>query len=219
MPRTVVVAHKVNRRSLLLKYLRVGVEMVEFDVTLEGGALLVKHGADVGSRGLRGFVMALGYLLLEGRDPLLKPSTLEEHLRLAGGRAGVWLDLKAKGIEKEAAALARAYGAKPVVVSSGFHNTLRFAREGCEDAVIMLGNVSYRPADPVREVELASADGLSIHHAFVDEEMVEELHSAGYKVAVWTVNDPAKARELAELGVDYLITDHPEKVRRFAERP
>jgi glycerophosphoryl diester phosphodiesterase len=53
----------------------------------------------------------------------------------------------------------------------------------------------------------------------VDEELVEELHSAGYKVAVWTVNDPAKARELAELGVDYLITDHPEKVRRFAERP
>jgi hypothetical protein len=90
VPRTVVVAHKVNRRSLLLKYLREGVEMVEFDVTLEGGALLVKHGADVGSRGLRGFVMALGYLLLEGRDPLLKPSTLEEHSPAPTARSRWW---------------------------------------------------------------------------------------------------------------------------------
>ena len=36
VPRTVVVAHKANRRSLLLKYLREGVEVVEFDVTLGG---------------------------------------------------------------------------------------------------------------------------------------------------------------------------------------
>ena len=46
----------------------------------------MKHGADVGSHGLKGFIMALGYLLLEGRDPLLRPSTLEKHLRLVSGR-------------------------------------------------------------------------------------------------------------------------------------
>ena len=215
--RTVVVAHKANRRSLLLRYLRQGVEVIEFDVTLENGALLVKHEVDVGSHGVRSLLMGYGYLLLEGRDPLLRPSTLEEYLRLVGGRAGVWLDLKSRGIEREAAALARAHGAKLVVVSSGFHNTLRLAREGCGDAVLMLGNVNYRPADPVKEVELASADGLSINHSFVDEELVEELHAAGYRVAVWTVNSPQRALELVELGVDYLITDRPEVMRKLIE--
>ncbi len=213
----VVVAHKANRRGLLLKYLKQGVEMIEFDVKLENGALLVKHDLDVGSHSLRGLLMSYGYLLLEGRDPLFKPLTLEEYLRLVSGRAGVWLDLKSKGVEREAAALARAHGARTVVVSSGFHNTLRLAREGCRDALLMLGNVNYRPADPVKEVELASADGLSVSHEFVDKELVEALHYVGYKVAVWTVNDPKKALELVELGVDYLITDRPEVMRRLVE--
>lgn len=214
---TVVVAHKANRRSLLLKYLRSGVEVVEFDVTLENGAMLVKHGVEE-VQGLRGLLMVYGYKLLDGRDPFLKPSRLEEHLRLVGGKAGVWLDLKSKGIERSAAALARAYGAKTVIVSSGFHDTLRLAREGCESALIMLGNVSYRPADPVKEVELASADGISISRSFVDEQLVEELHSVGYKVAVWTVNDTRSALELLELGVDFLITDRPEAMKKLLAR-
>ena len=218
MARTSIVAHKANRKSLLLNYLRQGVEVVEFDVTLENGALLVKHEVDLGFHGLRGLLMSYGYLLLDGREPLFRPSTLEEYLRFVNGRAGVWLDLKSRGIEREAAALACAHGAKLVVVSSGFHNTLRLAREGCVNAVLMLGNVNYRPADPVKEVELASADGLSVNHSFLDEELVEELHSAGYKVAAWVVNDPGKALELARLGVDYLITDRPEVMRKLVER-
>lgn len=214
---TVVVAHKANRKSLLLRYLKQGVEVIEFDVTFEDGALLVKHGGNVGSHGLRGLLMSYGYLLLEGREPLFRPSTLEEYLRLADGKAGMWLDLKSRGIEREVAALARAHGVRTVIVSSGFHNTLHLARKGCSDAVLMLGNVSYRPANPVKEVELASADGLSINHEFVDKELVEELHSVGYKVAVWTVNKPQRALELIELGVDYLITDRPEVMRRLVE--
>ncbi|MFE7581144.1 glycerophosphodiester phosphodiesterase [Streptomyces gardneri] len=38
-------------------------------------------------------------------------------------------------------------------------------------------------------------------------ELVAELHAAGVKVNVWTVNDPARWRALADLGVDGIITD------------
>ena len=31
----------------------------------------------------------------------------------------------------------------------------------------------------------------------------------GYRVVAWTVNDPAQMRELVEMGVHTLITDHP----------
>ncbi|QOJ78716.1 glycerophosphodiester phosphodiesterase [Infirmifilum lucidum] len=217
--RPIIVAHKANRKSLLLKYLRVGVEVVEFDVTRDGnGELVVKHGMETGVRGLRGLVMDYGYLLIEGRDPLFRPSTLEEHLSLVGSKCGVWLDLKTRGIEVESVALARKFGVRDVIVSSGFHNTIRRAKEVDGSVTAILGNVQYRPANPVKEVELASADGISVHYYFVDRELVEELHSVGFKVAVWTVNNPAKASELVELGVDYLITDAPEKLRLIAAK-
>ncbi|MFB7356685.1 glycerophosphodiester phosphodiesterase [Streptomyces gardneri] len=38
-------------------------------------------------------------------------------------------------------------------------------------------------------------------------ELVAELHAAGVKVNVWTVNEPARWRALADLGVDGIITD------------
>jgi glycerophosphoryl diester phosphodiesterase len=37
--------------------------------------------------------------------------------------------------------------------------------------------------------------------------LVSALRGAGKRVGVWTVNDPAEARDLAALGVDWLITD------------
>ncbi|UNQ73876.1 glycerophosphodiester phosphodiesterase [Infirmifilum sp. NZ] len=210
----VIVAHKANKRSLLLKYLREGAKVIEFDVARRSdGALVVRHGTETASHGIRRMIMGYGYLLIEGRDPLLRPSTLEEHLTIVDGRSGVWLDLKSRGIERGAVALARRFGVKEVIVSSGFHHTLRHAKEADSAVLVFLGNVQYRPADPVKEVELAGADGVSIHYDFIDGGLVEELHSAGYKVAVWTVNDPAKALELSNLGVDYIITDVPEKIR------
>ena len=50
---------------------------------------------------------------------------------------------------------------------------------------------------------------VSIHlkHALVTQALVTEIHAAGFRVAVWTVNDPVQARELISWGVDSVITD------------
>jgi glycerophosphoryl diester phosphodiesterase len=44
-------------------------------------------------------------------------------------------------------------------------------------------------------------------------ELVRALLSRGLLVNVWTVNDPAEARDLAALGVSGLITDAPGEIR------
>lgn len=56
---------------------------------------------------------------------------------------------------------------------------------------------------------LAELDCLSIHlkHTTVTQETVRQIHQAGYRLAVWTVNDPQKAKTLHDWGVDSVITD------------
>jgi glycerophosphoryl diester phosphodiesterase len=45
------------------------------------------------------------------------------------------------------------------------------------------------------------------------EERVRRWHAAGQEVAVWTVDDPARARTLAGWGVDTVITNRPGLLR------
>ncbi|MGC8836682.1 MAG: glycerophosphodiester phosphodiesterase [Infirmifilum sp.] len=211
----VIVGHKANRKSILQKYLKLTLKFIEFDVSLANGRLVVKHGVESGAPGVKKFIINYGYLLIEGKDPILAPSNLEEHLKEIAGKAGVWLDVKSRGVETEVVRLALSHGISDVIVSTGFHNMLRKVKESYPSVLTMLGNVDYRPANPIKEVELAHADGVSINVHYIDEELVEELHSVGYKVAVWTVNDPQKAMWLKELNVDYIITDIPEKITKI----
>jgi len=46
----------------------------------------------------------------------------------------------------------------------------------------------------------------------IDEALVERLHGMGAKVVVWTVNSPEEMLRMQRLGVDGIITDHPEIV-------
>jgi glycerophosphoryl diester phosphodiesterase len=46
---------------------------------------------------------------------------------------------------------------------------------------------------------------------------VRALHEAGFKVVPWTTNDPAKMKTLISLGVDGIITDRPDLLRKVVE--
>ena len=47
----------------------------------------------------------------------------------------------------------------------------------------------------------------------VDRRFIERAHELGLEVAAWTVNDADRIRELAELGIDGIITDLPDVAR------
>ncbi len=50
----------------------------------------------------------------------------------------------------------------------------------------------------------------------VTPELIAESHALGLKVVVWTVNKPAEMARLIEIGVDGIISDHPDLLRRVA---
>ena len=46
---------------------------------------------------------------------------------------------------------------------------------------------------------------------------LHEAQSIGLKVVAWTVNDPHDMRSLVELGIDGIITDYPDRLRKVLE--
>ena len=55
-------------------------------------------------------------------------------------------------------------------------------------------------------------DIYSPHHSLVDAEMVRKVHELGMDLVIWTVNDEVDIRRILDLGVDGIISDHPERV-------
>lgn len=67
----------------------------------------------------------------------------------------------------------------------------------------------------------SGADGLAgSNRAFLDRDLVDTLKGLGKETHVWTVDRPAAARTLRELGVDSIMTNRPGWLRRkLAENP
>ena len=49
---------------------------------------------------------------------------------------------------------------------------------------------------------------LSIWHELINPDLVKRLKKEGFKIALFTVNDPKLQVKYAKMGIDYLTTDH-----------
>jgi len=67
-----------------------------------------------------------------------------------------------------------------------------------------LADISETTINQVRELRNA---GLDVNHTLLTKEKIELAHSEGIMVNAWTVNDPQIAKNLTDLGVDYITND------------
>ena len=69
----------------------------------------------------------------------------------------------------------------------------------------LVDEVTAADWDRLRELDALS---LNTDYKRFDPALVPELHGAGYRVMIYTVNDPAVAAQLFDAGVDALFTDN-----------
>jgi len=75
--------------------------------------------------------------------------------------------------------------------------------------------------DPVPLLDRAAGGGhpgVHPHVAMVDERFMDAARERGLFVNVWTVDDPAEIRRLADLGVDGIVTNVPDVARAALDR-
>lgn len=67
----------------------------------------------------------------------------------------------------------------------------------------------YAWLDPLKVAQHYGCELLALNWTLCTPERLQKAQKAGLHVSVWTVNEPALMRRLADFGVDSLITDFP----------
>jgi glycerophosphoryl diester phosphodiesterase len=84
----------------------------------------------------------------------------------------------------------------------------------------LFGRASRRARIRVEQAAVAGlrsgrCDAVCVEHRVVIPTLVEAVHAAAGRLLAWTVDDPSDASRLADLGVDGLITNEPDRLAAF----
>ncbi len=131
------------------------------------------------------------------------PPCLEHVLARFASRAFLDIELKVAGLEDAVVACLQENPARRgYVVSSFFPEVVKAVAE----RRLVAGFVCETQRELARWKGLPGQYVIP-HYKLVERRLVEEIHTAGRKVFVWTVNDERQMHRLAEWGVDAIISD------------
>ena len=200
-------------------------DLVELDVQESAdGQVLVAHDADlmkVASNSAR--IWETNAATLRGidigsyRDPRYaaeRVPTLAEALAACKGRCKVLIELKSYGhnqhLEERVVQIVEAAGmADQCEFMSMNHDMARKIKQ-----LRPSWRVGFLVAKGMGDLTELNGDFLAVEASMATRRFVRTAHRAGQDVYIWTVNDPAWMIRGLTLGVDGLITDHPDVARR-----
>ncbi len=133
------------------------------------------------------------------------------------------VELKVRGVEVAVADLLRRYALEEqVVVSSFYPAALAALRAEAPELPrgLLMGVRSWHPGVRLREAwplrALRRLDASAWHPSWklpLLRRLVPLAGRRGYRVNVWTVDDPVVMRRLIDLGVDGIISNYPSRLR------
>jgi len=208
-----------NTLKSIHKALELGAPCVEVDVHYVDGQLIVFH-----DNRLDRTTNGTGYVLEKKFDYLRtldagegeKIPTLHEVFEAINLRAGVNIELKGPGTARPVAKFISSvqevgWNNDLILVSSFNHRELALLHRLNPGLKIgaLIGGI------PVDDAAFAESMGAySVHPSldFIDGRFVDDAHSRGLRVFVFTVDHPEDIRKMRELGVDGVFTNYPERV-------
>lgn len=146
-----------------------------------------------------------------------KIPTFEEVLELINRRVHVHIELKGSGtalpvsktIERYVEAHGWQYG--DFLVSSFNHRQLQLFHRLCP-AVRIGALYRHRPYRLKKIAKTLGAYSVNLPYGVVNQKLVEEIHAAGLRVMVYTVNEPRDIARMKSYGVDGLHSDYPDRL-------
>jgi len=183
-----------------------GCDGFEFDVRLSADSqAVVFHDPDILGRSIACNSFEVLSKVDRPEDSKNQILRFEEVIRRYA--AGAFLDIELKVPGLESAVLTELKQNPPqrgYVVSSFLPEVLNTLSRRNE--TVPLGFICDDPR-MLSRWRMLPAEYLIPKYDLVDAQLVREVHRAGRKVLVWTVNDPVMMRDLADIQVDGIISD------------
>jgi glycerophosphoryl diester phosphodiesterase len=221
--------HPENTLPAFRGALAQGADGVELDVMrCKSGELVVCHDEVLGRlAGVPVVVAEAAWAELSALDvgtPLGFPAARLPQLDevLAAVPADKWVNVELKcdgpddrGLSAEVARLLKRRGEGPRVTVSSFNPgcLLRFGAVAPDFERGLLLDPDLPLAPQLGWLDTAAKGAVHPHHSQCTPDAVAEWKRRGFKVVVWTVDDPAVARRLGALGVAAVITNVPARLR------
>jgi glycerophosphoryl diester phosphodiesterase len=194
-----------------------GADAIELDVhRTADGAVVVHHDPVLHIRckptGSRALVIAHEPLdalrAVRLRDGSVLP-TLDEVCALVGPRAVLYVEIKARELEAAVPAVLARHPTVTAAVHSFDHRVVAGITSALPRGILLSSYLLDVPGT----ARAAGARDIWMTEQLIDAALIRDAHAAGQRVIAWTVDDDARARELAGLGVDGLCTNRPGALR------
>jgi glycerophosphoryl diester phosphodiesterase len=209
-----------NTPASFEKAIRMGVEMIELDVHwCASGELVVIHDEKIDrTTSGKGFVSdkTLHELQQVDAGDGEKIPALHEVLNLVNRRVRINIELKGSGVAAPTADLLhyykknRSWQTEDFYISSFDHQQLMQFRE--LDRFTKIGILYKRhPHGFVALAKALKATSVNIPMRMASPELVNEIHSHGLEVWVYTVNSSRFLKRLQEMNVEALFTNYPDR--------
>jgi len=101
------------------------------------------------------------------------------------------------------------------IISSFRWDELKKIRSFNKDIPIaILVDSLYKIDDAIKLAKQINAVALNPNKEFITKEIVNKIQSKNIKVYPYTINTPRNIRKMRSMGVDAIITDFPERIKR-----
>lgn len=202
-----------NTLEALEAAIRMGVDGVEFDVReTSDGEFVVFHDAKLHGSGIKDLTLEkIQAVRLERKYRI---PTLMEALRLCSGRTGLFVELKEVGSVRRLLALLRSEARLSDLTLLSFHRALLAELLNLAPDIRRAIIVTSPGKDPLGTMESVQADAMIVRFPFVSRGLVDAVHAVGRAVFVWGLPLPWCIGSVVPLGVDGIISDFPDVVKK-----
>jgi glycerophosphoryl diester phosphodiesterase len=187
-----------------------GADGIEFDVRLaRDGVPVVIHDATLSrTAGVRGRVADMSADQLNQFDV---PSVAQLFDLFKSNELVLYLELKDKQIQlvEECCRLVGHYRLKDRVIFACFEHSVLQTIKKIDPSLKTAALFQPPAAFIIKRAQAIAADGIALHHRLANPRLLEDANRAGFKVAVWTVDDPVWVKRGQEMDIHALITNNP----------
>jgi glycerophosphoryl diester phosphodiesterase len=214
-----------NTLKSIHKAIELGAPCVEIDVQYVDGRLVVFH-----DNRLDRTTNGTGYVLEQKFDYLRtldageseKIPTLQEVFEAINLRAGVNIELKGSGTARPVAEFISGvqelgWNDDLILVSSFNHHELKLLRR-LHPGLKIGALISGLPVDDAVFAESLGAYSAHPSLDFINVRFVNDAHSRGLRVFVFTVDHPEDIRKMRAIGVDGVFTNYPDRVLKDKDK-